>query len=137
MNKKSIVKNSEPTIHGVMVSIEDLVLMTHKGFEELRNTMDERFNDVDKRFNGVNQRFNGIEGDISYLKDRVSEISRTLERHEEILEEHSEEFKLIHAALDALINPKSPKRIVFYKDFAELESRVSSLERKVAAGIKK
>lgn len=123
------------------ITIEDLAVMIQRGFQETARKID-----VDKRFDAVDKRFDAVEGrlgtlenrfvnlasDVSYLKARVTEIGVTLSRHEEILEEHSEELNWLHKKFDELTNPKSEKRVITYREFSKLASRVDGLERKIA-----
>ena len=83
----------------------------------------------------VNQKFLNLESDILYLKARVMEITHTLERHEEILEEHTNELKAIHKILDSLTDTRSKNRAVDYQEYSKLESRVSTLEKKISEKI--
>ncbi len=112
------------------VTTEDLAAMIQKGFMETAKKKD-----VDGRFDGVDERLGNLGSDVSYLKDRVAEIGRTLNNHEEILEEHSEELKWIHKKIDELTDPRSNKHAVTYKEFSELELRVATLEKRVAAKV--
>lgn len=129
-------------------TIEDLAVMIQRGFQETahKSDVDKRFDAVDGRLGTVEGRLGTVDGrlgalengflnlasDISYLKARVTEIGVTLSRHEEILEEHSEELKWLHKKFDELTNPKSEKRVITYREFSKLASRVDGLERKIA-----
>lgn len=110
------------------ITVEELAVIVHKGFEALSGEMNRLFSGVDKRL--IN-----LESDVSYLKSRVTEIGRNLERHEEILQEHSEELKWLHKKIDELTDPQSEKRVITHREFTKLESRVASLEKKVTAKI--
>lgn len=113
------------------ITIEDLAGMVNHGFSDVTK----RFKDVDKRFDKVDARLGVIESDISYLKDRVTGIGRTLDRHEELLEEHSEDLKWIRARVEKLTDPKSENRAISAKEFIVLETRVRTLEQKIALKI--
>lgn len=119
------------------VTMEDLAGMIQRGFAETarKNDVDKRFDDVDKRFDEVDKRFDRIEFDISYLKSRVEEIGRALNDHSELLEEHSVELKWLHKKIDELTDSRNVTHTVTFKEFSELELRVTSLEKKVAAKI--
>lgn len=113
------------------ITIDTLAVMIKRGFDDV----DKRFDDVDKRFDGIDGRLMKLESDTDYLKARVTEIGRTLEEHGELLDEHSEELRWLHKKIDEIIGSGSKKAIT-YKEFSALVSRVSSLERKIAASIR-
>lgn len=112
------------------VTTEDLAGMIQRGFADTA-----RKEDMDKRFDAVDRRFDRIESDVSYLKSRVEELGRTLDNHGEILEEHSKELEFLHKKIDELTDPRNATHAITFKEFAELELRVTSLEKKVAAQI--
>jgi chromosome segregation ATPase len=73
------------------MTIEDLVVMTQKGFGEVNerfNKVDKRFNEVDKRFDKFDERFDKIENiliarhdrEIELLRDRILQIETKLNK---------------------------------------------------------
>lgn len=120
------------------ITIEDLAGMVSRGFSDVTKRfdgVDKRFEGVDKRFDKVDVRLGVIESDVSYLKDRVTGIGRTLDRHEELLEEHSNDLKWIRARIEKLTDHKSENRAISVKEFIVLETRVRTLEQKIALKI--
>ncbi len=61
------------------ITIEDLAVMTQKGFEEMHERfkeVDKQFEAVDKRFDHIDKRFDKIENGILARHDREIELFR-------------------------------------------------------------